>query len=209
MNEQTARRRRGEALEDAILAAAWTELTHAGYSKLTFEAVARRAGTSRPVLYRRWDTPAALAMAAIARHVKLNPITVPDLGDVRDELCLLLRKFADRAPPKLVRLIFEMSEDMSAQGMSFRDEKLRADPLKPVLERAVQRGEVDPQRLHPRVLRLPTGLVLHEVMITLQQISDEAIAEIVDRIFLPLVAADGAHPGRQDPPQPGAPPISS
>ena len=98
-----------------------------------------------------------------------------------------MRKFADRAPPKLLRLIFEMSEDMAAENTSFMDEQFQEDPLKDLIERAVQRGEIDRKRLTPRVLRVPLSLVLHEVVITVRQISDETITEIVDQIFLPLV----------------------
>ncbi|MCX8477109.1 MAG: TetR/AcrR family transcriptional regulator [Sphingomonas sp.] len=168
--------------------AAWAELASVGYSNLTFEAVARRAGTSRPVLYRRWPSKASLASTAIIRHVKLNPLVVPDLGNMRDELCLLLRKFADRSPPRQLRLLFEMSEDMVAEKMNFMDERFRDNALDRVIERAVLRGEIDARRLTPRVLRIPLSLVLHDVIVTGRQISDEAIAEIVDQVFLPLVA---------------------
>jgi AcrR family transcriptional regulator len=188
MGDRGATRRRGAALEDALLEAAWTELAAAGYSNFTFEAVVKRAGTSRPVLYRRWPTRASLASAAIARHVKHNALIVPDLGNVRDELRLLLRKFADRSPPKLLRLLFEMSDDMSAENMSFKDERFRLNPLNQVVERAIRRGEIDARRLTPRVLSTPLGLVLHEVVVTGRQISDESIGEIVDQVFLPLVA---------------------
>lgn len=184
---QATKRRRGAALEDAILDAAWAELATVGYSGLTFEAVAKRAGTSRPVLYRRWPTRAGLSSAAIERHVKQNPMIVPDLGNVRDELCLLLRKFADRAPPKLLRLIFEMSDDMASERTSFLDARFQENSLKDVIERGVNRGEIDEQRLTPRVLRVPLGLILHDMVLTGKQISDQAISEIVDQVFLPLV----------------------
>jgi AcrR family transcriptional regulator len=187
MNDQIVTRRRGAALEEAILDAAWAELASGGYSNFTFEAVVKRAGTSRPVLYRRWPSRASLAAAAIARHVRTHPLTVPDLGNFRDELCLLLRQFADRAPPQQLRLIFEMSEDMAKEKTNFLDARFQEDPLKELVERAIKRGEVDPERLTRRVLRLPLSLVLHEVVVTVRQISDEAIAEIVDQIFLPLV----------------------
>jgi AcrR family transcriptional regulator len=48
-----ASRRRGQALESALLEAAWTELHNVGYAKLTMERVADRAQTSRAVIYRR------------------------------------------------------------------------------------------------------------------------------------------------------------
>lgn len=174
-------------MDEAILDAAWSELEIRGYSEFTFQAVADSAGTSRAVLYRRWPTKASIASAAIVRHIKLNPITVPNLGNFRDEMCLLLRRFADRAPPRLLGLIFEMSQDMAAEGTSFMDDRFQEFPMKDVLERALARGDVNKDRLTPRILRLPFSLVMHEVMITVKQISDTAIAEIVDQTFLPLV----------------------
>jgi AcrR family transcriptional regulator len=189
MTETVVKRRRGAALEDAILDAAWSELELRGYSDFTFQAVADRAGTSRAVLYRRWPTKASIASAAIVRHIKLNPITVPDLGNFREEMCLLLRRFSDRAPPRLLGLIFEMSQDMAAEGTTFMDDRFQDFPMKDVLERALARGDIDKDRLTPRVVRLPFSLVMHEVVITVKPISDMAIAEIVDQAFLPLVKA--------------------
>jgi len=196
MNDQPTTRRRGAALEDAILDAAWAELATNGYSHFTFEAVAKRASTSRPVLYRRWPTRASLASAAIARHIRLNPLIVPDLGNLRDEVCFVMRLFADRSPPQQLRLIVEMSEDMAAEKASFMEARFQDNPLQQVMERAIARGEVAPERLTQRVLRVPLSLVLHETVITGQSISDAAIAEIVDQIFLPLVlpaASDTLH----------------
>lgn len=191
MTETIVKRRRGAALEDAILDAAWSELEARGYSDFTFQAVADRAGTSRAVLYRRWPTKASIASAAIVRHIKLNPVIVPDLGNFRDEMCLLLRRFSDRAPPRLLGLIFEMSQDMAAEGTSFMDDRFQDFPMKDVIERAIARGDIDKDRLTPRVVRLPFSLVMHEVVITVKQISDEAIAEILDQTFLPLVRREG------------------
>src|SRR5580704_17603611 len=61
-------RRRGEALETALLDAAWEELQAVGYAGLTTEAVADRAGTSRAVIYRRWPKRAELVIAALRVH---------------------------------------------------------------------------------------------------------------------------------------------
>lgn len=187
MTDTGPTRRRGAALEAAIMDAAWQELEIGGYGSFTFQAVASRAGTSRAVLYRRWETRAALASSAIARHIELNPVSVPDLGNLREELCLLLRKFADRAPPRLLGLVFEMANDMSAGGFSFLDARFQGFPLKGIIDRAVQRGYVDQAKLTPRVWRLPLSLVTHEAVITGKQISDEAISEIIDEVFLPLI----------------------
>ena len=187
-------RRRGVRLEDAILDAAWAELVERGYPGLTLEGVARRADTSRPVLHRRWPSRTALATAALGRHIAQNPIVVPDLGSVRDEICLLLRRMSDRARPDMIRLVFDMQQDLAEQHSSLAEMRaqLRAQIVEPdvmqtILGRAIDRGEIAAARLTPRIVALPTDLARHEVLMTFAPLSDQAIKEIVDEVFLPLV----------------------
>jgi AcrR family transcriptional regulator len=195
MKADITERRRGARLEDAILDAAWAELVERGYPGLTLEGVAKRAGTSRPVLYRRWPSRTALATAALGRHIAQNPIVVPDLGSVRDEICLLLRRMSDRARPDMIRLVFDMQKDLADKHSSLADMRahLRAqivesDVMQTILERAINRGEIAAARLTPRIVSLPTDLARHEVLMTFEPLSDEAIKEIVDEVFLPLVS---------------------
>jgi AcrR family transcriptional regulator len=186
-------RRRGAALEEAVLAAVWAELAERGYADMTLESVAKRAGTSRPVLHRRWPTRMKLATAAIARYVALNPISVADLGNVRDELCLLLRRGIDRARPELIRLIFDITGDLAdakSNLAEFRAEITDGALMRSILQRGIDRGEIDPTRLTPRIVALPTDLARHEMLMTLAPLSDAVIQEIVDDIFLPLVRRD-------------------
>ena len=56
-----------------------------------------------------------------------------------------------------------------------------------LLDRAVQRGEVDPARLTPRVRSLPGDLLRHELLMTLKPVPRRVIEEIIDQVFLPLV----------------------
>jgi AcrR family transcriptional regulator len=51
-------------LEAAIVEAARQELAEAGYVNFSIERLAARAGTSKPVIYRRWPTRARLVYAA-------------------------------------------------------------------------------------------------------------------------------------------------
>ena len=183
-------RRRGAVLEDAILDAAWAELVEHGYANMTLESVAKRAGTSRPVLYRRWPSRTKLATAALGRYLALNRIDVPDLGSVRAEMGLLLRRLSDRARPDLVRLLFDMTGDLADAKSNLADirgEITNGRLIRAILDRGIARGEVDPERLTPRIVSLPTDLARHEVLMTVKPLSDEVIREIVEDIFLPLV----------------------
>jgi AcrR family transcriptional regulator len=92
----TSTRRRGSALDDALLDAAWSELREVGYAGLTMEVVAQRAGTSRPVLARRWPNRPQLVIAALRRHRPVLSGEVPDTGDLRDDVLALLRRVSTR-----------------------------------------------------------------------------------------------------------------
>ena len=185
-------RRRGAALEDAILDAAWAELAESGYANMTLESVAKRAETSRPVLARRWPTRAKLATAAMGRYFALDPITVPDVGSVGDEVRLMLRSISDRVRPELIQLVFDMSRDLTdaANLNDMRKELTDGEPMRSILKRGVDRGEIDPARLTPRNIALPTDLARNEILMTLRPLSDEVIREIVEDVFLPLVRGD-------------------
>jgi AcrR family transcriptional regulator len=183
-------RRRGTALEAAILDAAWAELIEHGYAEMTLDAVAKRAGTSRPVLYRRWPSRTKLATAALARHLTLNPLEIPDLGNVSAELRLLLRKLSDRARPDLLRLLFDMTGDLVDAKSNLA--KVRAEfandrLIRTILDRGIARGEINPDRLTSRIVALPTDLARHEMLMTFEPLPDDVIREIVEGIFLPLV----------------------
>ena len=62
-------RPRDARIDDAVLGAVADLLLEVGYADLTVAAVAERAGTSRPAVYRRWPTKAELVLAAFIEGV--------------------------------------------------------------------------------------------------------------------------------------------
>jgi AcrR family transcriptional regulator len=191
-----AMRRRGNALEEAILEAAWAELLDRGYAGFTMEAVAKRAGTSRPVLSRRWQTRADLAVAAIGSYIQKNLISVPDLGNVRDELAMFLHRISGRGMIVVAKVLFSMRDyfaetNSSLAGLRSELRKGLGDnrTIDEILRRGVRRGEIDPSKLTKRIVSLPLDLVRHEGLMTQKPIPRAVIGEILDSIFLPLVAA--------------------
>src|ERR1700691_156525 len=96
MQQSGRTRRRGPMLEAALLDAAWEELRAVGYTSLTMEAVADRAGTSRAVLYRRWRNRPELVIAAMRRHRPLLSGEIPDTGSLRGDVLALLRRMSAR-----------------------------------------------------------------------------------------------------------------
>jgi AcrR family transcriptional regulator len=198
MVSDTSSRRRGRALEKALLDAAWEELVAVGYSRFTIEGVAARAGTSRPVIYRRWPTRSELAIAAVRQPGRPAPVAVPQTGSVRDDLVELLRSAAASRHELAALFSVQMGEYFSETGTTMAE--LRAEFLsgkrqpfgiEEVLHRGVARGEIDPDKLIPRIANLPADLLRHELLMTLRPVPEETITEIIDGIFLPLVRAAG------------------
>jgi len=64
----------------------------------------------------------------------------------------------------------------------------RGSGVEQIVNRAVERGEIDPARLTPRIIDLPFDLFRHEMMMTLKPVPDHVLRQIVDDIFIPLVA---------------------
>ena len=192
MTDHTVGRRRGKALEDAVLEAAWSELLEGGYTSFTMEAVATRARTSRPVLYRRWPNRADLAIAAIRYIMYKHPVKITNTGNVRDDLIALLRQYSDKRALIAIVFTMQMSEyfsETSSSPADLRTSVLQGDrsQVYVVLARGVERGEIDASKLTPRIVSLPADLLRHEAMMTFKPIPNAVIAEFVDDIFLPLV----------------------
>ena len=183
-------RRRGEALEAAIAAAVWAELAESGYAGLTVGAVAERARTSKAVLYRRWPGRAALVLAALTHHAP-SAEDVPDTGSLRGDLLALLRTVAAGASVRSIDalwgLLAETARDpeLAALVREQLAEMQRNGPIVAMFDRAVRRGEVDPARVTPRLLRLAPDLARSELLVY-GVITDAAIVEIVDDVVLPL-----------------------
>lgn len=193
MTEGPNRRRRGKALEDALLRAAWDELSEAGYGALTMERVAQRAGTSRAVLYRRWPGKPELVIAAIQHRRETEPLAAPDTGDLRGDLIALLRSMTRRRA-ELATMIGARLGGLFADTGTTPAELRDLVPgeggrwSRRVYGRAAERGELDLGRVPAHVLDMPFDLVRHDMLMTFEPVPDERITAIVDELFLPLIA---------------------
>lgn len=180
------RRRRGQSLEDALLAAAWDELSAVGYTALTMDAVAARANTSKAVLYRRWPNRAELVLAAVRTYAPVS-MESPDSGNLRDDLRAVIGWLSDRFrsfPEVMTGLMIELPE------ANARIIQTSATNLSTVFERAIHRGEIS-SALTPRLLRLPLDLARYEMFVSRSALSEAQINEIVDEVVIPLLKSQG------------------
>ena len=76
-------------LDDAIVAATLDLLAERGYSGLSLAAVAERAGTTTPAIYRRWPSKADLVLHAVFRTE--GDDVIADTGDLEADVRTMVR----------------------------------------------------------------------------------------------------------------------
>jgi AcrR family transcriptional regulator len=191
MADQPRTRRRGETLEAAILDAAWQELVEVGFPRLTMESVATRAGTSVPVLYRRWAGKDLLVIAAIERYRATHPVDIPDTGSLRSDLLALMNDMNETRLGFTTVITSVFAGLLADSGLSPGEIRARILENQPrlsdaIFRRAHERGEIDLDRLPASTLAMPFDLIRHDLLMSLKPVPKKRILEIVDELFLPL-----------------------
>jgi AcrR family transcriptional regulator len=174
-------RPRAESLDSAILDAVEELVITEGYHAASIDGIARRAGTTRPAVYRRHPSRGHVIVAAIARRFGLNP--APDTGSLRGDLlavqCAQLEFFTDALVRRaVVGLLDEATADPALMHQIF-DEFLtpRRQSTASALQRAVERGEIRPGFDTDWICDLLTGPLLMRALVPTGPI-DENLAHL-------------------------------
>jgi AcrR family transcriptional regulator len=113
-----------------------------GLESLTLDAIAERAGVSRPTIYRRWTSKEALLEEAIELIVE-EYLYPPNTGSIRDDLVYMARRFIEQMQgpmASLWKVYFDLEESQIATR-AFRRVRYRNEE---VVARAVARSELRP-----------------------------------------------------------------
>ncbi|MBT1166883.1 helix-turn-helix domain-containing protein [Bifidobacterium simiarum] len=193
MEEHSApkrKRRRGKVLEEAILDAAWEQLSACSAEEFTFDNVAARAHTSKPVLYRRWPNRTELFVAAVRRHRGRAAIERPDTGTLRgDVISILLQLNSKQADAVMVLAKFGVYADwlgVSAHELYERTMMSDRPSIMMAIENARTRGDITCE-LPESLLRMPGELGRAIILRDMRPLSEADIIATVDELFLPLV----------------------
>ena len=139
-------RPRDKRIDSAVLRATVELLAETGYADLSVDAIARRAGTSKPAIYRRWPSKAHLVHEAVfpISDATALPDTGSLAGDVREMVSrtsAVLSTAAARAA--LPGLVGEMAADLTLHAALLeRFGGILARGLTDRLADAVAHGEV-------------------------------------------------------------------
>lgn len=183
-------RRRGDVLTAAIYRAVREELDRNGYAAVTMDSVARRAGTGKAALYRRWPSPAELIVDTIQASLP-DADALPDTGSLRGDILALVTGVATRLEGTAgVALRGLRAQAILDPGLSRRISTHTRDTsshkLRQLLQRAVARGELRPEPVADLALQAgPAILRDHFLFRDLRALDLE---QLVDRVILPLLA---------------------
>ncbi|MFI6499466.1 TetR/AcrR family transcriptional regulator C-terminal ligand-binding domain-containing protein [Nonomuraea typhae] len=198
MSEQVKKvRRRGQALLDAIYQAVLAELAEVGFRRLTMEGIAARAGTGRMPLYRRWDTPEALVLDALAGALAATRAPV-DTGDVREDLLAHFRTMTGQimAGDLGAALGAVMGERLHHPELvaTVRDRLLRPhlDAIEASLRRAAARGQLAEGVVSAEVCAAGPALITVHHLINGAPPGEAELAAIVDNLVLPALGVTSA-----------------
>lgn len=155
-------RPRDKRIDTAVLSATVELLGETGYADLTVDAIARRAGTSKPAIYRRWPGKAHLVHEAV---FPLGAATeLPDTGSLPGDLREMVRRTVSvlttpAARAALPGLVAEMAADPALHAVlleRFADVLSRG--LTGRLRAAVRRGEARPEVSAADVVEAMAGM---------------------------------------------------
>lgn len=140
----SAGRPRSEEAHRAILDATLALLVEVGYSALTVEGIANRAGVGKATIYRRWASKLPLVIEAFSQ---LPSLEEADTGDLVTDLERMLKSYLrlfNTTPLGVVlpSLAGERVHNPELSELFSPLLKERSSPLHRALRRAVDRGEL-------------------------------------------------------------------
>jgi AcrR family transcriptional regulator len=184
-------RRRGEALENAIFAAALAELAERGYGGATMEGIAERAHTGKSALYRRWPNKQDLVLQALLNALPQVNGAAPDTGSLRGDLVQLLVRMTtvlDEPAGRVLRAV--IVEGRHPELVTAIDEELiqpRIQLIVSALRRAADRGEISLASPVLLVSQVGPAMIVHRQLLGGGPMSEADVVEIVDRLIFPAL----------------------
>ena len=168
-----------------MLTTALEELARVGYTRLSVDTVARKAGVNKTTVYRRWPTKTSLIVAAITGALVFE--AAPEQATLRDDLLTLAHRLNAwvKTPvgTAILRTLAVELHQPEIRAMS-RAAKLNVKvQWTEAVKRAIARGEVPPGTDADLIFELVTGAVNEPFVRVTHVVDDRFLAGIVDLII--------------------------
>ncbi|MGI8334722.1 TetR/AcrR family transcriptional regulator [Actinomadura scrupuli] len=169
--------------------AALADLRARGYEQVSVETIAERAGVHKTTLYRRWRTKEQLVAEAL-ESIADGLIEVPDTGDVDADLRALARgTLALLLDPDAVALLRALvtgaQSSPEIERIARRLWAVRLAQVTPIVERAVERGQLPEGTDAGEVIRQMAAPLYHRLLVTFDPLTES----LADRSVAAVLAA--------------------
>ena len=174
-------------------------LAERGYEAVTFEEVARRAGASKPTLYRRWRSKRDMVVAALkAGPARRDDPDDIDTGSLRGDLlalCQRLNRTLCSTDGQTALLLLQAGIDDRELGEEIERSAGPTGARLPtsVVTAAIRRGEL-PDGVDPFPFEEVAGAVLLVRRLTGLDTGNAYLAALVDSVLVPALRATSATP---------------
>ncbi|MGP3965174.1 TetR/AcrR family transcriptional regulator [Nonomuraea sp. 3N208] len=189
---------RSEQARQAVLEAADDLLVEKGFTAITMEGIAARAGVAKQTIYRWWKTKTEVLMDAFLQDLA-EELTPPDHGDLALDLRMYLRRLAaflaESDSGAVFRALIAQAQHDPAFAAEFRgrylDEQRRRDRLP--LERAVRRGDLPADLDIAAETDQLVGPLYYRILVTNEPLDNDFTDRLADA-FLRRMSADERGP---------------
>jgi AcrR family transcriptional regulator len=175
------------AIDAELLRVTQDLLVEHGVERLSMDEVARRSGTSKTTIYRRWPSKTALVVSATS--ALFHAPEVPDSGDLREDLVACGRAFVRQDGRSLQVMASVVSA--SRHDPVLRDAARAAlgapfsELFKTVMTRAVWRGTVSADVDVATIAEVFPAVVYQRSAALGLAVTDADVARFVDAVLLP------------------------
>lgn len=191
----TQQRRRGNKLKEAIYLSALEILEKEGYKAITFQNIAKRAQTSRSVLYRSWPSPFILLYEAVRWKTfqdgngSIGDANY-DTGSLRGDLIELCQHWVKNSlvfsSEFMKGFLSELIENPDVAHLSEKIAESNLQVIEKIIECATLRGEIKDE-VSDMVKLLPFEVLRYHLVFMNDKIDDQFIEQLVDDVLLPAM----------------------
>ncbi|MGW0810645.1 TetR/AcrR family transcriptional regulator [Nonomuraea sp. NPDC002799] len=182
---------RSEEARQSVLEAADDLLVEVGYTRLTIEGIAGRAGVAKQTIYRWWSSKNAILMDAFLQDAA-EALIPSDTADLRQDLRTHARKIArflaESDAGAVFRALTAQAQHDPALATRLRFEHLtkqRGYDRLP-FERALARGALGPDVDIDLAVDQIVGPIYYRVLVTGQSVSPQFTDTLVDTVLTHL-----------------------
>ncbi|PDP87246.1 TetR family transcriptional regulator [Glycomyces fuscus] len=202
-------RRRDRSRDGAILDATLEVLADVGFSRLTMDLVAARAGAGKATLYRRWPSKTELVVDAVARMKRdqVDMEHLPDTGDLREDLLALFRPRSAREGERGLRIMAGLAsmlvqDQASADAAGAALVQPWAEAHRLLMRRAVERGQVPATADIDTLSQVVASMAAYRALIQRRPFERDFLVSLVDGVLMPALRAPRAGTPSAEPDRP-------